>query len=421
MMFSFTGAPARRHDVRTLLRVITIALASFAVTVAQATDIRVRPYEDITALSRTAKPGDNVLIYPGTFGPSVVEGVHGEPGRPITFRNAPASPAPAEFDARNAEYGLQFIDCSHIRIENVVVKNASGAGLLIEGVRAPSEDVSIDLVGVARSEASDKGCGVVLRNTLAVRITRLRVSGWSRAALLIESSHDVSLDGGQFAGVATLPQRSGVEIVGPSSDVSVSHCWFRAAQGVGFMIGASSAGNAKSAAPSTTNPASTASAATLEPAVDRCTISVVRVDDCAGLLAIGSVARLDVSQCTLINARKACWSVLAPATGFAQPTGRIANSIFTWQVGAIQQLSPVAEGANASGLELDHLLFWSKELSAMKEHLGSLAGTEKGQILWDLDPNLDDAGYAKAEGAAGLGMQRSKKPPAALTPKTPSP
>jgi hypothetical protein len=113
--------------------------------------------------------------------------------------------------------------------------------------------------------------------------------------------------------------------------------------------------------------------------------------------------------------------VLAPATGFAQPNGRIANSIFTWEVGAIQQLSPVAEGANASGLELDRLLFWSKELSAMKEHLGSLAGTEKGQILWDLDPNLDDAGYAQAQGAAGLGMQRSKKPPAALTPTTPSP
>ena len=363
---------------------------------AGADEIRVKPYDDLTKLARTAKPGDTVHLYPGAFPASVIQGVRGEPGRPITFRNVPSVRFPAEFNARNAPYGLRLVDCAHVRLENIAISDANGTGLLIEGESAPTVDISLDQIRVSRGTESADYCGIVVRNASQVRATRLSVGGWGAAAIRITRTDDATFETLQFVAQPGLANRHCVEVLDGSSRVSISRAWMRNSLGSAFAVGTAPGAR-----------------------VAGCEISSIRADGCHGLLDIGSVGGLRVRECTSKDTKGHLWAVSARA-GEAPAEGSIESCVFTWTPGEVTALTPVADGASASGIALDGVLVWSRELAAGATNLGEIAGTARTPVVRDLDPLLDEAGYATEPRAAKLGLQRTR-PKGAAAPAEPAP
>lgn len=386
-------ASDRRTTV--LLAAILASLAPAARLCAE--DIRVKPYDDVARIARTAKPGDTLLLYPGAFNSIVLENIRGEPGRPITLRNVPSVDAPVDIDARNAAVGLRLIDCAHLRLENIAIREANEAGLVIEGVRGKSFDISLDRVRVTRAAESAENCGIVVRNASQIRSTRAVIAGFGAAAVRVARSESVAFETTQIVARPSLPSRIGFEVSDGSSKVEIAKSWIRGTLGAAFALG-------------------TAPGA---PVAD-CTVWMARADACHGLIDLGSALAFSVRQCTAKDTKGSLWRVVPPA-GQPSPRGAIESCVFTWIPGELQRLSTVAEGADTQDIALDGVLVWSRELAAGSIDLGAPAGVARSPLIRDLDPKLDDAGYATEPTAEKLGLQRTrpKDAPPPLEPSAP--
>lgn len=401
---TFRVARAIRAVATLLARVLPCAVLAAVQLQAAAAEIRVKPYEDLTKLARTARPGDTVHLYPGAFPASVIQGVRGEPGRPITFRNVPSVKQPAEFNARNASYGLRLVDCAHVRLENIQIRDANEAGLLIEGEAAPTVDISLDQIRVSRASDSAAYCGIVVRNASQVRATRLSVGGFGSAAIRVWRTDDATFETMQIVAQPALTSRHAFEVGDGSSRIAIGRAWIRGSLGSAFAIG-------------------TAPGAP----VNGCDISSIRADGCHGFLDIGSVRGLRVHECTSKETKECLWRI-APRTGEANrasgpdaaPEATIESCVFTWTPGDLQALSPVGEGASAAGISLDGVVLWSRELAAGEVALGELAGNARGPVIRDIDPLLDESGYATEPRSAKYGLQRTR-PKGAAAPLEPAP
>lgn len=382
-----------------------IATLLFATAPAAATEHIVRPGEPWSELGPKLRPGDRILLAPGSHIPAAFERVAGTPEQPIVIRPVEDGKLVEIEPKREA---LKLTDCSHIRIERLSVKDARRAGILIESTRpGASRDIAVSDVLVAGVAGLAEQSGIVVRGAREVGIRRSRIENCIGAAVLIEHAESVAVEDCQLFARSGKPMQRGVGIEGSSADVSVRRVFMRGPIETGVSVGVENPPFAVEADEQRPAPAKPERPEALARRID---ILETRTKDVIRPLRIGSCAALVVRQCTMIDPREEVYEVAAAPGGFAPAEARILDNLVVWEPGSLRRLCHAEPGARTEGVVLGSNLWWSKELPTALPLLGPpenpfLGKIESPQVL-DRDPLLDDKGYPTEPGSMVYGAPR---------------
>jgi hypothetical protein len=182
---------------------------------ARAETLVVRPGTDWDDIVDRAKPGDEILLEPGVHRPVRLEGLAGEPGRPIVIRPRDERTLA---EIRGGTRGLELVRPAHVEVRNLFLRESSGEGLVVSG------DPGNPARGILIRNCLISQCGVASR-TPAVRfsgvegltLTDSRVHGFEETALSIEHCREIRIERTQAVAEPTETGRTGVRI-GPGSE-----------------------------------------------------------------------------------------------------------------------------------------------------------------------------------------------------------
>ncbi|MBC22365.1 MAG: hypothetical protein CMJ32_00405 [Phycisphaerae bacterium] len=350
--------------------------------------VMVRPGGDWKTFVQQARPGQEILLMPGLYRASVLEGVKGEPGRPITIRSS-SSTMPATIV--EGETGLKLIDCSHLHIQGLRIVDATGTGLEItgrsrtEGV-ASSRSISIKDVFIGTLIVRSPPVGLRIDTTDDCTVTGMIIQAPSRTGCRILGSTDITLDSCYIiAGANTRAVGgTGIDIGRDVSKLHVHDCRIIQPCRTGIRVGPT--------APSATG--------TSEPvrrthASNRIQITECGITNTSCSLALGSCDDVVITNNSFKDATKCFWRVFSfPGTSpYLGPNNvRFELNMFTWEVGQIESFCCIQSGATFDGIALGRNLFWSAEMPAALSVLEPIAGKIQQPQVFDVDPRLDPRG-----------------------------
>ena len=217
-----------------ILALALFALMSCGRPVA-AEEIRVGTGAELNAAVRRAKPGDRILIKPGTYaGYFFFTNVHGQSGRPILI--AGADPArPPEFTG-----GVQFSEITHTELRDLTVRGAKGNGFNIDHggtPDTPSHHLTLRRLRVLDSGAGGNQDGIKLSGIDDFRVEECVIDGWSAGGSGIDM---VGCHRGMFVDCRfRRGGDTGIQAKGGSSEITVRGCRFEDYGGRGLNLGGS--------------------------------------------------------------------------------------------------------------------------------------------------------------------------------------
>jgi hypothetical protein len=237
---------------RPALLIVTLMMALFIVVAREAiaTQHLVAAGEDWSLLDSRLKPGDEILLMPGTHRAVTLENARGTSDRPIVIRPAdPAQPVTIEAD----RYGLRLLGPRHVQIADVIITGATIHGLSLEGKKTSAREAaagegesarcgSVTLRHVAVLDTGPRGLrhGVRIEQLDDVRILGCRVEGWAGSGIEIVACSDVLIEDCAFSGKEDFTQLSGVRLRAGSQGIRLNRCRFQASGDQGVCIGGES-------------------------------------------------------------------------------------------------------------------------------------------------------------------------------------
>ena len=354
------------------------------------------------AQAARAKPGDQVVLMPGIHRPAVLEGLHGTKDAPIVVTSS-ASDLLAEIAADPT--ALRLVDCSHVRLERIVVRDAPGAAIAIEaGPAGGCRDVAIDSLlvvhgphapkpkegGSGDRTGANQSRGVVVRDAEGVSIDRSRIDGAHDAGILIERARRVTLRDLQVVSTRSRELRVGIEVGEAAEEVEILRTSVAARAGSAFAIGPTAA--AADGAPP------------IRPARG-IRIHDSNVHECDRALELGACLEVSIER---LSARNPAMEFirLAPVADDARDV-RLAACAFVWEPGRLKRLVAGVPPADPSGVRLGDNLWFSRELPLALPLLGPAENPWHLRIdrpqRTDLDPRLNDRGMSENPAAAAYG------------------
>jgi len=424
---------------RPLAILAAIAALGFAPT-ARATVYEVKAGDDWAALAPKLVAGDEVVLLEGIHREAAFNKLAGAPGKPIVFRSRDAKSLAEIAPSREA---IRLVDCSHIRIERVLVKNARRAAILIEGTgEAPSTDIVINDLLVMGVKDLVEESGLVVRDSDHIEVARSRFENCRGSGMHIENSSQVSVDRVQMR--VTKFAKTGIALLGEVDQSSFQHLWIAGGIETALSIGATDvarhapsvpvihempeqidtsrlktppANEAKPEAkpetkpeptPETPTPPATETPAPAVALVRNVVFSDVLVIGADRAFDFGSCDQVSVANSTLVGAREEFYRFTKPANGRPSATIRFRNNIITWEPGGLRRIGHIDEGASVKGFLLGPNIWWSNELPSALPLLGPAGapflGTLESPQRIDLDPDLDDQNRPRAQEAKTYGQ-----------------
>ncbi len=363
---------------------------------AAAAQYLVRPGDDWSKLKERLKPGDEVILMPGTHRGARFDDLCGEPKNPIVIR----SPDPKTVSTIVADdVGILLRRPKWVRIENIVISDARRAGIVIAGdAEGRATNISLLNVYVAKTGDFAEKAGISIDQTDHMTLKDCRIEAWYQSGVHISASTDIALSAVQFVGGANTPDEYGVAIDGGSASVILERCRFSPGIGTAIAIGLAETGVLP--APLTLKEGEKPTPRFLAEGI---TVERAIVKRAKRFVAFGSCANTLVRANTIIDPETA-YAVLEPPIGFAHITGSsfLANLI-TWLPGTLKKFSTIAGGADAKGLSVEANLWNSAELPAARSILGDFVGTMKSEQILDVDPKLDGYERPQTEAARSFG------------------
>lgn len=387
--------------------------AALLASATYATDYLVKPGEDWERLGAKLRPGDQILLMPGVHQAATLEGVEGTSERPIRIAGMdPNAPSVIEGEL----YGLRLNEPKHVRIENLVLRGAKFNGLRIDGdlppmpaqdewdtVRLkglPSRDVLVRNVRVV--ETSEKGLrhGINLRYLEDVRIIDCEVEAWAGSGIEVLGCRGVMVENVKLTGRDEYAALSGIRVVGGSDQVRIERCMFTDCGDQGVSIGGSTdlVDHWPPVNPEA-EPGSVFEASRVQ--VERCVFR-------GGLTAMAFVHcdQATVMNNTIIRPRKFIVSIRSEHEDkrFGAPRMcTFGSNLITWEPGDIERLTHLAGRIGDTTIALDENLWWVDAPLTAYEGLGSFPGQEQVPQVLNVDPELDEDGRPRAEGAKRFG------------------
>ena len=394
------------------LRVVAATLALASLTRAgSAATYTVEPGQDWALLGPKLVAGDVIVLQPGVHRAAAFTGVSGSPLLPIVIRSS-GPRVLAEIAAERE--AIKLTDCSHIHIERIVTRNPRRAGILLESTTPlGSRDIAISDFLVIGVRGLAEESGIIAREVADLGIRRSRIENCVGSGIHVENCESVSIRDVQVSAAPDKPMKCGIAFEG-----HVASALVESVQWIGPIDSALSIGTVAvarvgtSAAPDAPNAknAQPATPPTLSPLVRFLTVTGSRCSGAKRFLDIGSCADSSVRNCTVRDPHEEVYRIAVPPTGHAAASLSFRENIIAWNPGVLRRLGFVAAGAEPKGVILGQNLWWSRELPLALGLLGPegapFPGTLEVPQRLDLDPKLDERGFATAEDAALVGAQR---------------
>lgn len=404
--------------------------------------IEIRAGDSWAAAASAAQPGDEIVLLDGVHRSATLEGLRGTAAQPIVIRSADRTKL-AEI-APDRE-GLKFVDCSHVRIERIVVRNARRAGIVIEAsARGRSSGIEVSDTLVVSVEGLVEQSGILVLRANDVTIRRSRFENCKGSALRIEDSSRVRAERVQIRNTAG--GEDALLLLGDCDELAFDDLWIAGPFSTALSIGTKDApregepvapirlpepirgpqpegradvdppsGSAPpEARPSDAPPAT--SRASDEPVAQR---ARVRDASFTNILVRGAMRALEVGSCTavrignstFVGPRDEVFRFVRPPKERAAAELRFHDNLVTWAPGSLKRFATLVEGASDSGLRLGPNLWWSEELPAALPLLGPEEKPFPGSVdvpqTVDIDPDLDDRGRPRREEAKLFGRSAS--------------
>lgn len=404
-------------------RALPLSVAAALAFAGAATTLRAETYEviagdDWSVLGPRLKPGDEVVLLEGTHVPAAFEGLAGEPGKPIVFRSKdPRALAQIKPDRE----GVKLVDCRHVRLERLGVRNARRAGIVIEGTEpGRSKDVSVHDVYVVGSSGLSEQAGIVVSRTDGFSIRRSRFENCAGSGVHLESVAGVSAETLQLR--ATPPARSeyGLQLIGDCRELEFSDLWIAGEFAVGISIGAKDAVERKprertvadvpppasvrrdedparrQADPPTDAKPADGTRPEQEPRIRGAAISQCLIRGARSAIELGSCELVDIRNCSIIDPGGEVFLFVRPPKERPALRASFRENLVVWRPGGLSRFGAVVAGTEVSGLRLGPNLWWSEELPSALPLLGPepdhFPGTIEVPQTIDIDPQLDPKG-----------------------------
>jgi hypothetical protein len=228
-----------------------IAAVVLAVTL---TDVKVDSIVAVRDAARTAKPGDRILLAPGTYsGTLTLDGLKGEKDRPIVVGAADPKKPPV---IRGGSEGLHLSRPAYVTLKDLVVERATGNGVNVDdgGDRSTlASGVALENIvvrdigeGCGEGRAGSGNCdGIKLSGLTGFDIRQCKVERWGTGGSAIDmvGCHDGSVRGCTFKHDDPVQGEqegaSAVQMKGGTRGVSVQLCRFEHAGQRAVNIGGS--------------------------------------------------------------------------------------------------------------------------------------------------------------------------------------
>ena len=392
------GSTRRRRTPRAALALLLLAPIAATLPAWAGERIAIVSGTEWSAQAARAKPGDRIVLMPGVHRPAVLKGVHGTKEAPIVVTSS-ASDLLAEIAADPT--ALRLVDCSHVRLERIVVRDAPGAAVAIEaGTAGGCREIAIDSLLVMHgpnatqppdgSTGANRSRGVVVRDAEGVSIDRSRIDGAHDAGIVIERARRVTLRDLQVVSTRSRELRVGIEVGEAAEEVEILRTTVAARAGSAFAIGPTAA--AADGAPP------------IRPARG-IRIHDSNVHECDRALELGACLEVSIDR---VSARNPAMEFirLAPVADDARDV-RLAACAFVWEPGRLKRLVAGVPPADPSGVRLGDNLWFSRELPLALPLLGPAENPWHLRIdlpqRTDLDPRLNDRGTSENPAAAAYG------------------
>ncbi|MCE2883475.1 MAG: right-handed parallel beta-helix repeat-containing protein [Planctomycetaceae bacterium] len=385
---------------------IALAAAFAATKPALAEQYVVQAGREWASLAPKLKPGDEVVLARGTHLPASFNGLSGSPFAPIVIRSS-APDQLAEIAADRE--AIKLVDCRHVRIERIAVRNARRAGILIESTKpGASLDLAISDVLVVGAKGLAEESGLVARGVRDIGIRRSRFENCVGCGILIDDCEGVTISEVQIASRTDLSPACAIRLSGRVWSTLIERSQIAGPIGTVLDIGRSESTfhapsptaqrEAEPLAPSdapSDPPAKTAGTAVkpIEPLVRFLVVANVRISGAHRLFSVGSAADSTIRNVTHRDAHEEVYRISAPP-GKRPPVGlRLSECLVTWSPGALRQFGGVDPDAESRGLLLGPNLWWSNELPAALPLLGPsekpFPGTIESDQILNIEPKFD--------------------------------
>jgi hypothetical protein len=352
---------------------------------------RVLPGTAWDGIAANAKPGDEIVLEAGVHRPARIEGLAGEPGRPIVIR---AADGKSLAEIRGGSHGLELVRPSHVEVRNLFLRESRGEGLLITGDAAtPARGILVRNVLLSKCGVSERKPALRLTAIEGATIADCRVQGFEDAALSIERGREIRLERIQIVAEAAGAGRTAVRIGSGSDGVTIERLGIGPSIQTAFAIGTAAPTGALGVPDG--------------PLAARVSIRHSLVERNAIFAAVGSAREVELRRNTILDPLDTALLLSPPPPGRPGPTGvRFRDNLVSWTPNSLKRFTTRGPGLEGElDVEFGTNLWHSAELPAALPLLGGWEGRVTGPQVTDLDPRLDHRSLPQEPAAKAFGFE----------------
>jgi len=403
----------------------------------------VKPGDDWSSIGPKLRPGDEIALLEGVHVAAAFEGLVGEADKPIVIRAMDAKSLVQILPDRE---GIKLVDCRHVRIERIAVRNARRAGIVVEGTEPDrSADIAIRDVYVLGTNGLAEQAGILVSRTSRLDLRRSRFDNCTGAAIHLESVEGVTGEMLQLRTSVPVRAQFGLLAVGDCRDLDFNEVWIAGDFGIGISLGAKDAlarrardrtvadvpqpasvrpgreppprpDDKDSESKSDRDGAETQTDAAQTPEVKQPRVRAASISQCmirgvGSALELGSCELVTIRNCSIVEPASEIFVLVRPPKGRAPLQASFRENVVIWRAGSISRFATIVAGTDASGLRLGPNIWWSHELPSALPLLGPepqfFPGTLDVPQTIDLDPEMDALGRIQKPEARMFGRTSS--------------
>ncbi len=340
--------------------------------------LEIGPLTEWSLAGADLPPGSVIHLPRGIHRPAVLEGLRGSAEQPIRIRSAPDAEGGM---IAGGEIGLHLRDCRHVVVERLGIIGPATAAIRLEGCEA----IELADLLLARMSHRSASTGIDAIASRGLRIERVRIDGWTDAAIALERVTDATLRRIELLAMREWPNRDGLRIGGGCEGIEASEIVSRGVPRPIVVDGGPSP-------------------------PQRVRIRDSQLIGAAQAFTLGSGRGVEIERNTIADPRVAYAIERLPAAAEDAPPLRrmvLGGNIVAWSPGALAAWSRLAEGASTAGVRLGENWWWSEELPEAVPLLGERHAESEAPQRFGGDPRLDETGVPRHPEAAGFGRSPS--------------
>jgi len=216
-----------------------LAGAMLAIPVS-AQQITVRDSNGLNAAIRRLKPGDQLLLAPGTYQPGIyIKGLAGAAGKPIVIRGSDPDKPPL-FNGGGQAFHLS--DCVYVTLRDIVVRGCRTNGINVDdggSLDTPAHHIILEHITIEDTGPKGNHDGLKLSGLDDFVIRNVRVAGWGGSGIDMVGCHNGLIEDCRFEGKKGFSQDSAIQMKGGSKNVTVRTSFFLNAGARAINLGGS--------------------------------------------------------------------------------------------------------------------------------------------------------------------------------------